>query len=213
MKFRIAVGDDNPIRRDGLTEILNQEKICVHESCSLSAISNTDFYITDILLLVVDHSIETIFSIIKQSKLSNSRLKVIVMDDVEGIQNAVRFFRIGINGYLTKNLRKEELLFALKYVYEGNSYVDADLTTKLFRKLSEFEKHMTTFNTDLTLTEKEREVLDLMVYGYANRDIAYRLFTTKRKIEEIREQLIEKTGARDNLGLILYRLHEEFIRH
>ncbi|QNL48363.1 response regulator transcription factor [Olivibacter sp. SDN3] len=212
MKYKIAIGDENSIRRYALAELLLQEKIDIGKNESLTAISAYDFYGIDVLLLVVDQNVDTVLHIIENAKLTNNQLKIVVMDDINGIKHALKLISAGVNGYIAKNLDKDGLLFALNYVYQGNDYIDVDLTAKLFHRLSEFEAHIASFNANVTLTEKEKEILDLMVYGHANRDIAYRLFTTKRKVEEIREQMIKKTGAKDNLGLILYRLHKEFIR-
>lgn len=212
MKTRLAIADNNPIRRDGIRAILQQENIDVNYTNNCLETLKEQVTDMDILIWGTDFNYPVDKNLIGRLK-GTSGLKIIILDNDQGLQPAIRAIHAGAHGYITQSVQKEELLFAIRYVLQGKKYVDPNLTMRLFNKLSDFEDHISSLNTDLTLSDKEKEVLDLMVCGYANKEIAYRLFTTKRNIEDLRQNLIAKTGAKDNLSLIFYRLHKEFIQN
>ena len=212
MKTKLAIADNNPIRRDGIRAILQQDNIDVNYTNN--CLETLKEHLTDVDVLIWGNDLN--YSIDKEliAKLKGSgNLKIIILDNDHGLQPAIRAMHAGAHAYITQSVQKEELLFAIRYFLQGKKYVDPSLTVRLFNKLSDFEDHISTLNTDLALSDKEKEVLDLMVCGYANKEIAYRLFTTKRNIEDLRQNLITKTGAKDNLSLIFYRLHKEFIQN
>jgi DNA-binding NarL/FixJ family response regulator len=214
MKIGLAIADNNPIRRDGIRAILQQDSFDVlfTQSC-LETLTERITDDINVLIWGTDESAPVGQQLFKQLRVNGPHVKIVVLDNDNGIQPAIKAINAGADAYITQSVQKEELLFAIKYILQGKKYIDPSLTMRLFNKLSDFEDHLSTLNTNLELSEKENEVLDLMVCGYANKDIAYRLFTTKRNIENMRQDLINKTGAKDNLSLILYRLHKEFIQN
>lgn len=211
MKNRLAIADNNPIRRDGIRAILQQGDFEVTYANTCPETLNGQLGEIDILIWGVDAGIPVNKDLIHKLCGPVHRLKIIVIDNNCGLKAAVRAISAGADAYITDMVQKDELLFTIKYVLQGKKYIDPIVTMNLFSKLSDFEEHISHLNTNLTLSDRENEVLDLMVCGYANKEIAYKLFTTKRNIEDLRQSLITKTGAKDNLSLILYRLHQEFI--
>jgi len=212
MKIKFAIADNNPIRRDGIRAILQQEnfEVSYAQNCPEALeerLQEVDIFIwsTDALFPINNH-------LIKRLRALAPGTKIIILDSDNGLPPAIKAIGVGANGYITHGVQKEEFLFAISYVREGKNYIDPTLTIRLFNKLSDFEDHLTMLNTDQALSDKENELLDLMIAGYASKEIAGRLFTTKRNIENLRQNLILKTGAKDNLSLILYRLQQEFIR-
>lgn len=212
MKIRFAIADNNPIRRDGIRAILEQEdfEVTYTQSCLESLEEHLGE--ADILIWGADAQSPISSNLISNLRAIAPDIKVMVLDSDNGLSAAIKAISAGANGYITQGAQREEFLFGINYVLKGKNYIDPTLTIRLFNKLTDFEDHLTTLNTDFELSDRENEILDLMVCGYANKEIAYRLFTTKRNIENLRQNLIVKTGAKDNLSLILYRLHKEFIR-
>jgi len=213
MKNRLAIADNNPIRRDGIRAILQQEDFEVSYASTCPEMLNGQLRDIDILIWGVDANLPVGKDLIDKLSLGAHRLKIIVLDNDCGFQASVKAISAGAHAYITELVQKDELLFAIKYVLQGKKYIDPAVTMRLFTKLSGFEDYISHLNTNLTFSDKENEILDLMVCGYANKEIAYKLFTTKRNIEDLRQNLITKTGAKDNLSLILYRLHQEFIQN
>lgn len=212
MKIRLAIADNNLIRRDGIKAILQQNGFEVNYAQSCTETLNDLDVEVDILIWGVDPNIPIDKSFVHALKSNVPNLKIAILDQDKGIQPAIRAINSGANAYITENVQKDELLFAIKYISQGKNYIDPSLTMKLFSKLSDFEDYISSLNTNLTLSQKEDDILDLMLSGYANKEIAFRLFTTKKNIEDLRQNLIHKTGAKDNLSLILYKLHKKFIQ-
>lgn len=211
MKNKLAIADNNTIRRDGIQAILQQEDFEVIYAHSCHEMLHEQLKEVDILIWGVDTDLPIKQELINRLSGPFHHIKIIVMDHNCSLKAAMGAISSGADAYITDMVQKEELLFAIKYVLQGKKYIDPTFTMNLFTKLSGFEEHISQLNTDLTLSERETEVLNMMVCGYGNKEMAYKLFTTKRNIEDLRQNLITKTGAKDNLSLILYRLHQEFI--
>ncbi|QNL48355.1 response regulator transcription factor [Olivibacter sp. SDN3] len=212
MKIRLAIADNSLIRRDGIKAILQQHGFEVNYSFNCTETLNGHLTGVDILIWGADPEIPIDKRFVQTLKDSAPNLKIAILDEDNGIQPAIKAINSGVSAYITENVQKDELLFAIKYISQGKKYIDPSLTMKLFNKLSDFEDYISSLNTNLTLSQKEDDVLDLMLSGYANKEIAFRLFTTKKNIEDLRQNLIHKTGAKDNLSLILYKLHKKFIQ-
>ncbi|MFC6101469.1 LuxR C-terminal-related transcriptional regulator [Olivibacter domesticus] len=212
MKTKFVIADNNPIRRDGIRAILEQENFEVTYTQSCLESLEEHLGAADIVIWGADAQSPINSNVIRTLRDIAPDIKVMVLDSDNGLSPAIKAIGAGANGYITQGAQREEFLFGINYVLKGKNYIDPTLTIRLFNKLTDFEDHLTTLNTNFELSDRENEILDLMVCGYANKEIAYKLFTTKRNIENLRQNLIVKTGAKDNLSLILYRLHKEFIR-
>src|SRR5690606_34534808 len=101
------------------------------------------------------------------------------------------------------------LLFAIEYIIKGNKYIAPKISLQFIEKLGKLGSS-TLFSSKMELlNQKERDVLELIMGGHANREIAYQLFTTKRKIEEIRKSIMRKIGVENNLSLTAFYLNQK----
>nr|WP_305121726.1 response regulator transcription factor [Pedobacter mongoliensis] len=96
-------------------------------------------------------------------------------------------------------------MFAIRHVSEGNLYVCSELTSKLLNKLSTLPDENSDGNKiAIDLSRREIEILLLIAEGFTNNEIAEKLFTSRRTVEGHRQNLLEKTGARNTATLIRF---------
>jgi len=114
-----------------------------------------------------------------------------------------------IAGVIADSATTDELVFAIEYILKGNQYIAPKISLQFIEKLGKLGSS-TLFSSKMELlNQKERDVLELIMGGHANREIAYQLFTTKRKIEEIRKSIMRKIGVENNLSLTAFYLNQK----
>jgi two-component system response regulator NreC len=113
----------------------------------------------------------------------------------------------GGTGYLAKRSAHSDLLIAIRTVYRGRMFVDPTVTGSLVQDLL---KHRTNGlsphagRTGNLLSLREREVLQLLVQGYTNREIADRLFVSVKTVETHRSRGTQKLGVQGRADLVRY---------
>lgn len=134
-------------------------------------------------------------------------IKVIVLTMLDDNQSVLEAFQKGVSGYLVKNVSYNELLFAIKHIYQGGSYLDS-LLTKLFLEKLASAQHVKNLDNKVMdsfdISERELEVLQLISDGYTNMEIGEKLFLSKRTVEGHRQNLIDKMNVKNSASLIKF---------
>jgi len=142
----------------------------------------------------------------ESSSLRARNLAILSSNDLSLVTQALKE---QIAGIIMDNASEDELLFAIEYILKGNKYIAPKISLQFIEKLGSLGSS-TLFSSKMELlNQKERDVLELIMGGHANREIAYQLFTTKRKIEEIRKSIMQKIGVENNLSLTAFYLNQK----
>ena len=140
-------------------------------------------------------------------KAAGNTVKVILLTIHDHRNHILKAFQSGVSAYLFKNISAEELVFAIKHVYGGSKYLCLELSERLLDEmLTSPSLKISNQTTNITFSEREISILKLMVEGYTNKEIAERLFTSKRTVEGHRQAMINKTGVRNTPALIRFVL-------
>ncbi len=131
--------------------------------------------------------------------------KFVMLSMMDNIKYVVSSFNAGAKAFLIKNISHDEMLFALRHVYRGEPYLCTEISMALLKdEVRNMDKRRLTPVNDLDLSERELQVINLIADGFTNQEIAERLYTSKRTVEGYRQQLLEKTGARNSAALVKY---------
>ena len=117
----------------------------------------------------------------------------------------------GASGYVTKTAPEWELLTAIRSVDQGNCYLNANVTKLLVGDYLERVKRGERRQPDDILTDREREILNLVAAGHSNREIAQILNISEHTVHNHRARLMEKLGVHDRLELLKYALRQGII--
>lgn len=141
----------------------------------------------------------------------NCKIAFLSMDNDE--KNIIQAINAGAKGYLNKTIDVHELLFAIRHIYNNGQYICSYSSMALLKKLQQMPD-ITPIEADtkVEFSVREIEVLMLMADGYTNYEIAERLFTSKRTIENHRQHMLNKTGSRNTAALIKYALKYGIIK-
>ncbi len=119
--------------------------------------------------------------------------------------------RAGASGYLAKRSDVRELLLAIQVVHRGNPYLSESLSEG--RTVSDLllQAHQSTAEEGDPLTEREREVLQLVAEGHSNQRIAEQLFLSVKTVEAHRAHIMAKLHAQSRTDLIRYAIRKGMI--
>lgn len=207
--YSIIIADDHTMFLDGLKSIFAEEdqiKIIltaktgtqVLKYLRINSAQDVDLVITDINMpemngVMLNAAIKTEFPTVKTLVVSmleeSKKIKTLTEDNV--------------NGYLSKNAEKQELLRAVKTILEGKNYFSPRIKQVLMEAMFE-EKS----NEDIVLTKREKEVLKLIAQEHTTQEIADALFLSKHTIESYRKNLISKLKVRNLAGLTRYAIEQ-----
>lgn len=112
--------------------------------------------------------------------------------------------REGVDGYLLKNIQQTELKNALRQIHKGMPYVSPEITRQLMTNLGRDDKYE-------LLTEREQEILRLIVQELSNKQIAEKLFISERTVETHRKNIFRKTNTSSLVGLVKFAFEHNIV--
>jgi DNA-binding NarL/FixJ family response regulator len=203
--IRVVIADDHTIVREGLRELLSTagdiavvgEAVNGHEV--VERVRMTDF---DILLLDLSMPGKSGMELIRQVKTEKPKLRVLVLSMHEEHQYAVRAIKAGASGYLTKDSASTELVSALRKLAAGGAFISAEVAEQLAREAhgaSDAPPHT-------TLSDREYQVLRLLVSGQSLTEIAEKLNLSVKTISTHKARLMQKMKVGNQAELIRYAI-------
>jgi DNA-binding NarL/FixJ family response regulator len=143
---------------------------------------------------------------LKETPYNTIKLVLLTMLDNENF--VFQAFSSGIRGYLLKNISTEELLFALSHIYHyDNQYLCTALAVRMLKQAH----NMKADHTPIDFSKRETEVLALIAQGYTNKEIADKLFTSRRTVEGHRKTMINKANVRNSAELIRFAVKHSLV--
>lgn len=205
--YSIILVDDHKMFLDGLLSIFNHQNdynILLTANSGKNIIKyidiNTDkkidLVITDISMPDVDGI--TLNNHIKKVRPEIKTLVVSMHTDTKMIDNLIKN---DVDGYLSKNAEKSELLNAVKTILSGEKYFSPAIKEAYMKSVFNKEK-----DTITALTNREKDVLKLIAEEYTTQEIADKLFLSKHTIESYRKTLISKLKVKNVAGLTKYAI-------
>lgn len=206
--IRVIVCDDQEIVCQGLTTILNSDP-----EIKVVATANDGQEVQELVathqpdLVLMDLKMPEINGIQATKKIRSSfpHIKVLVLttyDDDEWLFDALR---AGAAGYLLKDTPSSALLQAIKGTVEGETYLDPNVAGKIINKVSSSQQPPPQ-TTNIQLSERDTDVLQLMARGLTNADIARELYLSEGTVRNYTSALFTKLGVSDRTQAVLAAL-------
>lgn len=211
--IRVLIADDHTVLRDTLRLLLEtngEVEVAGEAADGRQAVDLAEQLKPDVVLMDTNmpglNGIEATAIIHKRLP----RTRVLVLSGY-GHEDQVRAaLRAGASGYVLKSSSSEELLLAIRTVYQSNTYLSQSLAEG-DRLRSYLVTNDGREGREATLSAREREVLQLIAEGYTNRAIAERLFISVKTVEAHKEHIVQKLGVRGSAELIRYAIRKGLI--
>jgi DNA-binding NarL/FixJ family response regulator len=130
-------------------------------------------------------------------------VKVIILTTYNDREIVEEMIDIGVSGYILKNATKQELVDAITKVYNGGMYFSNEVQQSLMENYVKLNRQQKSPQA-IVLTEREKEILQLLSKEYTNEKIAAELNISYRTVETHRKNIMHKTNAHNLAGLLKY---------
>jgi len=210
--IRVLITDDHPIVRQGIRQILEDDKDLrfglIEEACNgkelLEKIGEKDF---DVVLLDISLPGRSGLELISDVKRLKPATSILILSIYPEEQYALRALKLGAMGYLTKASAPEELIDAVVKTARGTRYITASLADKIALD----------FFTDKDkplyagLSARELEVLALLSSGKTISSIGKELSLSPKTISTYRERILNKLNLKTTSDIIVYAIKEGLV--
>jgi DNA-binding NarL/FixJ family response regulator len=210
MTIRVVVADDQVLVRSGFTMLLSGEPdIDVvgeasngAEAVALAASEHPDVMLMDVRMPVMD-GLEATRRITGDESLALTRVVILTTFDLdEYVHEALR---AGASGFLLKDTLPVDLVNAVRVVAAGDALIAPRITRRLIEEFARRPEPAATATRAALdqITEREREVLELVAKGQSNAEIAAGLYVSHATVKTHVSRLLMKLDARDRAQLVM----------
>jgi two-component system, NarL family, nitrate/nitrite response regulator NarL len=211
--IRILVADDHAIFRDGLRKLLEASDDAQIVGEAANGVECTKMLAKlkpDILLLDLRMPEKDGLAVLEELNFDSMTTRVIVLTAAEDDRDVVRAMRLGARGVVLKQSASDLLLKSIHKVYDGEIWLDNRMTAEVidaFKKSAEAGQR----REKPLLSEREKEIVQLVAQGFRNREIGEKLFISEQTVKNHLHNIFDKLGVSDRLELALYAIHHRLI--
>ncbi|RJP46717.1 MAG: DNA-binding response regulator [Anaerolineaceae bacterium] len=203
--IRVLVIDDHAILRDGIRSLLeSQEDIIVvgEADNGADAIDFVRKVHPDIVLMDISMPHMNGLEATRIIKEQFPKVKVLILTQHDNREYITPALQAGAAGYVLKRSGRREMLNALRQVYEQGAYLTSNVTREFLQEYSSEGGHHKT--EEHHLTEREQQVLRLIVEGKSNKEIASELGISPKTVSVHRTNIMTKFNVQNTIELIRY---------
>ena len=212
-RIRLLLVDDHEIFLDGLSSLLStSENIHIQDHALNGADAmvlirkdQPDILLTDLNMPGLDG-----IALVKQVKEEFPEVKVIVLTMHNDRPTVSEIMMAEAEGYVLKNTSKKDLLNAIQRVAEGGTYYSNEVISIMLARVKEIKKKEMNAE-ECVLTDREKEILQLIAEEKSSEEIAEQLFISRRTVETHRKNILHKVNSRTVVGLIKYAFRHDLV--
>ena len=198
-KIRVLLADDHPLLRAGLSKVLSLEgdiDIVAEAGDGEEAIKVVERLLPDVVLMDINMPKINGIEATRRIKQRFSDIQVLVLTFHDEEEYVLALMRAGAKGYILKDVDPSIVAKAIRQVHNGECYFPSKLITQVVEKVSQAEKEGRNVESDL-LTKREQEILEEIVQGKSNKEIAETLFISEKTVKNHVSNILRKLEVTD----------------
>ena len=192
---RILLADDHRMFRQGLRELIERKtqfEVVGEASTGREALAEVERLRPDIVLLDIQMPELDGVAVARQLAQHHPAIKIVMLTMYQQDRHLLEAIKAGARGYLLKDADADELLAVLERVARGEAALDPALTGRVFDAVRRGDMGQAGVDS---LTEREREIVQLLVAGHDNRTIAARLHLSEKTVGNRLSEIFQKLGV------------------
>ncbi|WP_091538287.1 response regulator [Thermoflexibacter ruber] len=212
--IQLMLVDDHQIIRDGIKQLLTNEsdiKVVAEASNVKEALKHLENVKPNIVMTDLSMPNGSGFDFIKSVTANYPEIKVVVLSmhvEEAYIRKAIE---LGVSGYMPKDISKYELVEAIQSVAKGEMYFSSTVSKVMMNNMvKKVRKSEQAAQATAKLTQREKEIVKLILDGMSSPEIADKLFISHRTVENHRANIMNKLKVRNTIELVKKVLENEF---
>lgn len=203
MAHRVLLADDHVVVRDGLKNLLLQAgfEVAAEVSNGREAVDWAVKLRPDVALIDISMPLLNGIDAARQILAGSPRTKAVLLTMHKDEQHALEALRAGVKGYVLKTQAAVDLVHAVRSVLQGNVYLSPGISESVVKAALAINAAVLD-----PLTQREREVLQLIAEGNSNKEISQQLGMSVRTVESHRSNLMNKLDIHETAGLVRYAI-------
>lgn len=204
--IRIALVDDHKLIRSGIRSILTvypKFQIVLEAANGKELMEKITMTKPDVVLLDLEMPVMSGKETLQEIRKVNKDIKVLVLTMHQNHSFIIQMMELGANGYLVKDSEPDEVVLAIEKAYHNHFYFSDRVSRAMLSGITDKPEAVDLKSTH-GLNEREIEVLKLICTERTTTEIGEALFLSPKTIEGYRKSLLEKSGARNIAGLVLF---------
>ena len=212
--IRILIADDHGIVRRGLRALLaefSDMEVIGEATDGKQAVQLVQQLKPDIAIMDIGmpnlNGLDAAARILR----SNEKIGIIVLSMYNDESYLLKALEIGVMGYLLKDNADEDIERAIRFAADGHPYFSRRVAQMLAQNHVRLLKEHGTQDSYALLTDREREVLQLLAEGKSNKEVASHLDVSPYTVEAHRANLMQKLGLRNVVDIVLYAVRKGIV--
>lgn len=213
-KIRVLLAEDHTIVRKGIRSLLDDEtdiEVVGEAEDGRDAVAQTELLEPDIV--VMDHTMPLLNGLEATRQIGKlvPQTRVLILTMHTNQEYVFQYLEAGAAGYLVKQTAPTELVTAIQAIHSGGSFLSPSITKPVIEELIRTGGTAGRIAPDDTLTEREREVLQLVAEGFTNQAIAQQLQISVKTVGVHRLNLMQKLDLHNLADLTKYAIRTGMI--
>jgi DNA-binding NarL/FixJ family response regulator len=213
MSIRVLLVDDHAVLRDGLSNIISLEddmEVVGEAKSGIEALQLVEEVHPNVILMDINMPGMNGVEAIRRIHAQYPRIAIIVLTMYDRDEYLYESIRAGATGYLLKDAPSGDVIAAIRSASRGESTLHPVMARKLLDNLTG-EKRGERGSSDENLTPRELDVLQLMVKGHSNKEIAEQLFISDKTVKIHVSNILKKLGVKSRSQAIIYAIQHELV--
>lgn len=208
-RYRVLIADDHAIFREGIKMVLGRNpelEIIGEAEDGPTAVAKAVELAPDVVIMDISMPELTGIEATGQIMAQCPQIRIVILSVHSRKTFIMEALKAGARGYVVKDSAGEKLLDAVEAVLKGESYLDSPVASHLVDEFVRLPAAPLEENPAQALTDREKQIMRLIVDGLSNKQIAEKLFISPKTVENHRANIMSKLGLHDVIDLVKFAI-------
>ena len=212
--INVAIADDHKIFRKGVILSLkayHNIRFILEAENGEELIKEIEKEQPDIVLMDLKMPVKDGIETTKYLNKHFPQIRILILTMFEDERFVGHLMDSGANGYVLKSTEPAEIKQAIMDVMNTGFYLNNFVNRVLIKKNYAGKKFNPNLNSEIVVSEREKEVLSLVCMEYTAQEIAQKMEISARTVEAIKDRLMERFGVKNSVGLVFFAMKNSLI--
>ncbi len=207
-RIRIAVVESDPLRLVGFRSLFDAQPDLSMAAATLAELTTRD----DVdLVLLGSRGGQNLFDVMASLKVSRPDLRIIVTGSGTDDETILKALAAGAKGYVDEAASPDEFVMAIRMVFQGSVWAPRRVISLFIERVTSAPGRFVPGGGRGTFTDREKEVLELLVAGRSNKEIGSALGIEERTVKAHVAKLMRKVGVRNRIALSVHAITNSLV--